>query len=136
MIHVTMNKNNQLRQVDSLSNLPSEAKLVVDEYVPELSRIFGNHLEKIILYGSSARGENREDSDIDVAVVSNLPKQYIRWNSTYWKQAIDAAFAINERHDFHVLLSPKIVDAAFLKEWSPLQHNIMSEGIVIWKKAS
>ncbi|MCG2689698.1 nucleotidyltransferase domain-containing protein [Candidatus Parcubacteria bacterium] len=32
--------------------------------------------EKIILYGSRARGDNREDSDIDLLIVKKTKKQY------------------------------------------------------------
>lgn len=35
----------------------------------ECSRLLGNQLETIILFGSHARGEARADSDIDVLIV-------------------------------------------------------------------
>ena len=38
---------------------------LLNEYVNELTKIYGSHLKKIILYGSYARGDYREDSDID-----------------------------------------------------------------------
>ena len=34
-----------------------------------LTRLLGDHLEAILLYGSQARGDARPDSDIDVLVV-------------------------------------------------------------------
>jgi predicted nucleotidyltransferase len=35
----------------------------------ELDIALGNRLEKVILYGSQARGDARDDSDIDVLIV-------------------------------------------------------------------
>lgn len=35
----------------------------------ELYAAFGNRMEKVILYGSYARGDARNDSDIDVLIV-------------------------------------------------------------------
>ncbi len=41
-----------------------------------LSRLYGSRLDRLVLYGSMARGEDREDSDIDVLVVLNGPIAY------------------------------------------------------------
>ena len=35
----------------------------------ELKNVLGDSIEKIILYGSQARGDSRDDSDIDVLIV-------------------------------------------------------------------
>ena len=35
----------------------------------ELNKVLGERVEKVILYGSQARGDARNDSDIDVLVV-------------------------------------------------------------------
>ena len=35
------------------------------EYVNKVISIYGSHVKQVILYGSYARGDNREDSDID-----------------------------------------------------------------------
>jgi len=43
-------------------------------------------LEKVYLYGSYAKEINREDSDIDVAiVVSHLPEDFFSLNPLLWK---------------------------------------------------
>jgi uncharacterized protein len=38
-----------------------------------LDQIYGARLERVVLYGSRARGEERPDSDYDVAVFINNP---------------------------------------------------------------
>lgn len=47
-------------------------KKLIDEYIKELVAIYGNHLKKIILYGSYARGDYRDDSDIDIMILLNI----------------------------------------------------------------
>jgi predicted nucleotidyltransferase len=42
----------------------------------ELNKVLGERVEKVILYGSQARGDARNDSDIDVLVVLKDEFQY------------------------------------------------------------
>ncbi len=42
----------------------------------DLERTYGDRLERVVLFGSRARGDHREDSDYDVAV---FLKDYERW---------------------------------------------------------
>lgn len=43
----------------------------MDLFVKALKEKFGDRIDKIILFGSVARGEDREDSDIDVLIITN-----------------------------------------------------------------
>ncbi|RKY14499.1 MAG: nucleotidyltransferase domain-containing protein, partial [Planctomycetota bacterium] len=44
-------------------------KKILDEFKKRLAQLCGKRLSAIILYGSQARGDANEDSDIDVLVV-------------------------------------------------------------------
>ena len=48
----------------------SEIKEIIEEYKEALQKL-GVNVKRIILYGSFAKGIQREDSDIDLIVVSN-----------------------------------------------------------------
>ena len=52
----------------TLSVRPS-VQAALGEARAELARLYENRLVKVILYGSHARGEAREESDVDVLVV-------------------------------------------------------------------
>jgi predicted nucleotidyltransferase len=47
----------------------SKVKVVIKQYIRELSKL-GIHVQKVILYGSYAKGDFRKDSDIDLVIVS------------------------------------------------------------------
>ena len=42
---------------------------ILSEFKQGLIEIYGNQLVDVLLYGSYARGEQRKDSDIDIAVI-------------------------------------------------------------------
>ncbi len=83
-------------------------------------RSFAGHagISKIILFGSRARGDNRERSDVDIAVYGG------DFDSFYW----------NVREKAHSLLMFDIVDGDHISS-SELKKEIEKDGIVIYEKA-
>jgi predicted nucleotidyltransferase len=84
-------------------------------------------VEKVILYGSKARGDADEDSDIDLLLVTSRP---IHWRER--KAIIDALFDIEMDHD--AMISIMIVT---VQEWSegiftafPIYQEIMRDGVL------
>ena len=57
---------------------------LIEEMVRELKRIFGENIQQIILFGSTARMDAAPDSDIDIAVIldknSAMIKELNFWN--------------------------------------------------------
>ncbi len=114
--------------------LDPQIKTALSEYTKELKKIFGKHLEEVILFGSMAREEASNDSDIDIMVLSDLPLEKLRWSSPYWLETVDKAFEISDKYDFKILISPKVRSRSFTSRWSPLWANISREGVILWKK--
>ena len=53
--------------------LPERLRGPLREAQQRLQAMYGDRLRRVILYGSQARGDAREDSDIDVLVVLDGP---------------------------------------------------------------
>ena len=45
--------------------MSTNTKILLEQYTEILQKIYGNHLRRVILYGSYARGDYTKDSDID-----------------------------------------------------------------------
>ena len=62
--------------------------MIVDEFIIGVNKILNKRVKKIILYGSYARGDYRQDSDIDVAVIvprSSISKDILEDMSKLFK---------------------------------------------------
>jgi uncharacterized protein len=79
-------------------------------------------IEKIILYGSRARGDSHERSDIDLAIV--CPKA----SEKNWLQVVNIV------DDADTLLKIDIVQLEKLSDQNPLRQAILRDGIVLHNK--
>lgn len=99
------------------------------DVVQGLQEIFKANVLQIILYGSVARKEETEESDIDIAFITkdsqtlDEREQLISWNSEM-DLKYDRVFSIID------------IEKAKLDKWGevlPFYKNIQKEGIVLWK---
>ena len=49
-----------------------ELDSIINEYISEIKKILGADLKRAVIYGSYARGEYEEESDIDIALLTFL----------------------------------------------------------------
>ncbi|MCH7812920.1 MAG: nucleotidyltransferase domain-containing protein [Planctomycetes bacterium] len=99
-------------------------KTALDRFVDKVRQEYDGRLEKVILYGSRARGSADEGSDVDLLVV-------LKPLDDFWKELSrlqDLAGPICLEHD--VVLSALPVDVEdFDKPKTPLLLNSKREGI-------
>lgn len=98
------------------------------ELVSGLRRVLGTNLQKIILYGSVARGEATESSDIDIAVIVQKPLSM---------QEHDHVSEITSDMDLEndCFLSIVDIEQKNIAEWGhilPYYKNMQKEGITLW----
>ncbi len=100
-----------------------EIEQILKEFRKEAERLYGRRLKNIILYGSWARGQATEDSDIDLAVILEGEVDPCREIDAM----IDLITDINL--DFETLLSVfPIAVTDFRQSNSPLLLNLRKEG--------
>lgn len=91
----------------------------------ELEALYGARLKKVLLYGSRARGDFREDSDYDVLVV--LDGQFDWWQEV--KRLADVSWQIT--YEMGAVPSLKPIAPADLERRSPFMHNVRQEARVL-----
>lgn len=96
--------------------------LIPYQFIEKLKKISG--IKRIILYGSRARGDNEERSDIDLAI--DCPGiSFDEWN---------AIINIIEQAD--TLLTIDFVRFDTLSEKNPLRISIERDGLILYQKDS
>jgi predicted nucleotidyltransferase len=97
---------------------------IITELRQELTKLYGDQLKKLILYGSQARGDANEDSDIDLMIVlTNLTSpgdEIFRMGKI--KNQLDL------KYDQLISIFP-ISEKDFSDKKTPLLENIRREGI-------
>ncbi len=53
---------------------------IAEEFARELKATYGARIERVILFGSVARGDDREGSDVDLLVVTPEPGLGLQWD--------------------------------------------------------
>ena len=101
-------------------------KDALDEFIRKLKEKHGSRIDEIIIFGSYARGDAKEDSDVDVLIVGDVKLD----------EVIDISFPILLKYG--VYISPIIMTKdyyEFLKfEKTSLIRNIFREGVRLYAR--
>jgi predicted nucleotidyltransferase len=103
--------------------MPADIQKLLSELKKELTRMYGERLKGVYLYGSYARGENQPGSDVDVMIILASYRRY--------GDEIKRTSELNAKLSLDYNLS---VSRLFMTEerWkyedSPLLRNIRAQG--------
>lgn len=109
--------------------MPNTVRSIICGFSVQLRTLLKNDLSKIILYGSYARGDFQEDSDVDVMILVNLPAEEIE---KIEEAIFELAYDIEMEHGIHI--SPIIKNAEQFEYWVdalPFYRNVKKEGVEI-----
>ncbi len=113
--------------------MPNRIKHILDEYVNYLLKILGEKIDRVILYGSYARGEQDIDgeiSDIDIMILVNTnDEQKIR---QIQKEILDYSYDFDL--NYNILLSPIVESVENFNnriKYMTFYQNVKSEGVLL-----
>lgn len=114
-----------------MPNIPENISKIIDEFVKGVNEILGNRVKKIILYGSYARGDYNEGSDIDIMILTDLTDDEI---VKYRKEIAYFVYDLEADNDFDVTLSPLLKNIEKFNDWleaMPFYMNVQKEGVIL-----
>ena len=100
---------------------------IMQQFAGRVRELLGNTLDSVIVYGSYARGDYSELSDIDVMILVTLSEEKIKKISD---EISDMAFEYLMR--FGVDISPVITNIDHFNYWVdnlPYYRNVRDEGV-------
>lgn len=107
-------------------SIAEPAKSAVEDFVYALQEHYGKKLSAVMVFGSYARGEADQSSDVDVLVVLKKIDDFWREKSSLDELAYSNSFDKGR----HIVLATVLIDEEeFLTGSSPLVINVRREGI-------
>lgn len=102
---------------------------ITSQIAQEAKNVFDNKLDSVLLYGSYARGEETSESDIDIMVLANVPREEL---SRYKKPFTALTSELGLIHDTVITVTLKDTDT-FNRyiDAVPFYSNVKREGIKI-----
>jgi uncharacterized protein len=107
---------------------PSQNNPVLARFRGAVAEIYGDRLERVVLYGSRARGDHRPDSDYDVAV-------FIKDPGTLTEE-LDKLASVTTAIllDTGAVISAKPFYAGSYRERTAFMHDLRKDGLDLWNR--
>ncbi|MDO8518843.1 MAG: helix-turn-helix domain-containing protein [Deltaproteobacteria bacterium] len=101
------------------------AREALQDFVKQLKNEFGSNLKQVLVFGSHARGDATEESDLDVLVVLGQIEDYSKTR----QKIFDISYKVTFENKKPMVLSTILMsEEKFLSGGSPLLLNIRREG--------
>ncbi|KJS88777.1 MAG: DNA polymerase III subunit beta [Peptococcaceae bacterium BICA1-8] len=105
---------------------------ILSEVVKDVKNLYGEKLKEIVLYGSYSRGQNDDESDIDLLILIDIDESELKY---YDKKLNNIISDIGYRH-MKVL---SLIDISYEKfnHWVdvvPFYKNVKNEGIIVYEQ--
>ena len=101
---------------------------IIKEIVEFSKKTFGNKFQNVILYGSYARGDYDDESDIDIMIMVDMSREELnKYRMTFSEFFSD----MNLKNG--VFLTSKLQSKSYFNEWQhamPFYQNVMKEGVI------
>jgi predicted nucleotidyltransferase len=104
--------------------MPADVRKLLAELKKGLTELYGQRLKAVYLFGSYARGDHNENSDLDVMIVLDTYK-------SYWDELVRSAeLASDLSLEYDVTISRMIMTEEQWKKGDlPVLMNVRAEGV-------
>jgi len=102
----------------------------LNEFLEEVKDLMGSSIYKVLLYGSYARGEQQEDSDIDIMILTSLEREEEIKRTEY--DICDIAFEYLMKYSMDIRAI--VINYKHFNSWLdvlPYYKNVETEGVVL-----
>ena len=113
--------------------MPVTIQILLEDYLKELRKIYGLHLKSVILYGSYARGDFTQESDVDIMILVDLTEEEM---DQYSDELAEVGFDYNVAHG--IWMMPVVKNQDHFRRWakaSPFYENVQKEGVKLYEAA-
>lgn len=107
----------------------NELKQIIQKMAQIYHSVYGNDLVQIILYGSYARGDYDNESDVDIVAIVRGERTILQ---EQLKKVWDASSELELEYD--TILSPTVIPYEEFEQYRedlPYYRNIAQEGVVV-----
>ncbi|MCL4477503.1 MAG: nucleotidyltransferase domain-containing protein [Deltaproteobacteria bacterium] len=106
--------------------LPQDIKIILHEVQKILKKVYGENLKKIILYGSYARGDFTNGSDIDLMILLKDMKDPMNEREKYFNEI----WELDLKYDTLISIIP-LKEEEYKTRKLPVILNAKHEGVVL-----
>ena len=110
-----------------------QLEVILEKLIKIYKSVYEENIQRIILYGSYARGDFRSDSDVDIMILLDLSDLELK---AYGQQLSYMTYDFNMDHDLDI--KPIAKSEAHFNKWVvnyPFYANIHREGVVLYGAA-
>ena len=109
--------------------MPERVHDIVYSFAQQLKLIYGESLKKIVVYGSYARGDYNNNSDVDIMILVDSSEVQIKKR---FNDVCDLAFDYELKYG--IVISPLVKNEEHFMKWSetlPFYRNVKLEGVAV-----
>jgi predicted nucleotidyltransferase len=106
-----------------MTDQPPQNNPILTRFRAALGEVYGDRLERVVLYGSRARGDHRADSDYDIAV-------FIKDAGNFYDESGRlAAITTDILEDTGAVISATPFPAGAYRERTGFMHELRKDGL-------